>query len=404
MGLAAALRLRFLAALLALAAGVPAAAQSQFEPAAIVNDAPVTRYDVAQRSRLLVLNGAPRDADLSAIALEQLIEEQVKRGAARAVGIEANPAELEQIVADYAAQRNVSVADLERRLAGAGVARESLTDALSVELMWRDLIRRRFGPRGEPSEAEIDQELSLIAAGQSRSYRLSEIVLPFAARGEAATLRLAADLTARLNAGASFAAAARANSASPSGPQGGDIGWVPEGSLPAPVAAAVASLSPGQVTDPIPVQGAVALLRLEEVRTESRDNVTVTVSFVAIEAQGAAGAAALAEFVARPAPGCGGVAEQARAAGLNTQPGGPMSLANVNPAFQAVIGALEPGEISAPTAVPGGQVAFLLCERSSGATAEDREALRQQLRQRRMVGFANGYLQELRGDAVIELR
>lgn len=404
MGLAAAARRWLAPALLALTVGVGgAAAQSQFEPVAVVNDAPITGYDVDQRARLLVVNGAPRDAQLGSIALEQLIEDQIKRGAADEMGIEANPAEVEQAVADYAAQRNVTVEQLEQRLRAAGVDRAALAAPLTVELRWRDVIRRRFGPRGEPSEAEIDQELALLAAGETRSYRIAEIVLPMAGRGEAATMRLADDLSARLNAGGDFAAAARANSASPSARQGGDVGWVAESALPGAVAQALSRVSVGSVTQPIPVQGAVALLKLLEQRTDSRAQASVTVSFIALEAQGPAAVEALRALAATP-PSCETAAEAATAAGLGSRPGGPISLAQVNPNFQAQIAPLEPGEISPPVDVPGGAVAFLMCERTSGASPEEREALRQELRQRRLVGFASGYLQELRGEAVIDLR
>ena len=51
-----------------------------------------------------------------------------------------------------------------------------------------------------------------------------------------------------------------------------------------------------------------------------------------------------------------------------------------------------------------GVVLVMLCGRSGEVSPEDRESLRARLFNQRMNAFAQGYLQELRGDAVIEER
>ncbi|MBD3626052.1 MAG: peptidylprolyl isomerase, partial [Rhodobacteraceae bacterium] len=48
-----------------------------------------------------------------------------------------------------------------------------------------------------------------------------------------------------------------------------------------------------------------------------------------------------------------------------------------------------------------GVVLLSLCARSGEASAEDRETLRLRIFNERMNNFAQGFLQELRGDAVI---
>ncbi|MFN3614476.1 MAG: SurA N-terminal domain-containing protein, partial [Rubrimonas sp.] len=107
---------------LALLSGVatPAGAQSPFEAAAIVNDQIVTRYDVDQRRRLLVLNGAPA-ADAGALALNQLIDDALRREAAQRVGVAATDSGVQNAVAEYAAQRNLSPDALNGALQRAGV-------------------------------------------------------------------------------------------------------------------------------------------------------------------------------------------------------------------------------------------------------------------------------------------
>lgn len=382
----------------------PAGAQTAFQPVAIVNDSVITAYDVDQRMRLLVANGARQDAGLRAMALEQLVIDRVRRNAAKAAGLEARPEAVDAAIAEYAATRSLSVPALEQTLSRAGVARASLEDALASEIAWGELIRRRFGARAEPSDVEIEQELALQAAGQTRSFRIAEIVLPLQPRGEAATMALAQQLSASLNGGGDFAAAARRNSASPSAAQGGAVGWVTEGALPPVIVEALSTLRPGEVSPPVPLSGAVALLKLEEIRSTAGANVGgAMVEVVAISASGARADARLQAALATR-PTCETADALAQGQGVAVQRSQPTQLAALPPAVRGAVAALEVGEVSAPVRNQQGVVAFVLCSRASEDNPEAREALKRQMRGQRLQGFSNAYIQELRGDAVVELR
>jgi peptidyl-prolyl cis-trans isomerase SurA len=390
-----------LAALCLLTAAAPATAQTRFEAAAKVNDQVVTRYDVEQRSRLLLLNGAPRDASLEARALDQLIEDRLKLEGARRAGIEPTDGAAEQALLEYARARGIdTVADLEQRLGRADIDPAALRDALVTDIVWRDAVRRRFGARAEPSEGELDQELALAAAGQARSYRLSEIVVTDRAGGSAAQARADA-IARRLAGGGSFADIARSESAAPSAAQGGEIGWVGEGALPAPVAAALAATPDGGVTDPVPVPGGVAILRRHESRVEQA--ASVTVELVLVQAGGGDGLSRMRSFIDE-GPTCDTAAELAASRGLELQRSEPMDMASLQPRTREAVAGLQEGEIAGPLQGGGAVAAFIMCRRIDGASPEARDGLRAQVRNQRLVGFAAGWLQELRGEAVIERR
>jgi peptidyl-prolyl cis-trans isomerase SurA len=306
----AALLLGLALAVLAAAAGAQTETRTPFEPVVVVNDAVVTFYDLDQRMRLLVLNGAPQGPQLRDIALDQLIEDRLKREVARARGVDPDAGALAEAAADYAGQRSLTVAQLEAALARARVDRATLDEALGAQLGWIAAVRQRFGARADVTEVEIDQELAAGAGAGAEAYRIGEIAMPFSARGEEATLAFARDLVTQLRGGADFAAAARRHSAAPSAREGGVIGWVQAASLPASVATVLAGLAPGDVSDPIEAPEGVAIVKLLDIR--------------------------------------GGAAD----------PGSP----------------------------------------------EAREALRRQLRSQRLTRFANGWMQELLRDAVIERR
>lgn len=253
-----------LCATIAFAAVAPSAAQEPFQAAIVVNDQVVTFFDLDQRMRLLAMTGAPQDAQLRALAEEQLIEDRLRRSAAHAAGQRAGPGDIEAGIEDFLAQRGMSEAALNQELARFGVARGALEEALAAEIEWRSVVRRRFGSRAEPSEADIDQEIALGRAPQE--VRIAEIALPNAVRGEAETRRFAETLAARMADGGDFADAARRYSASPSAAGGGDVGWVPEGALPPEAAQVLGALPVGGVTPPIDYGPGVLILKLVDRR------------------------------------------------------------------------------------------------------------------------------------------
>ena len=394
-----------------LAAVAPAAAQrseqpSPFDTAITVDDKPITWYDIDQRMRLLRFNGAPGDANLQAIATEQLIEDRLKRAAGERMGIEAT-AEPEALIQTFSEASRRNAASIDRDLARFGTSRATLVDALQADAVWRDVVRRRFGTRADPTELEIDQAIELAAAGRNREFRLQELVIPSAQRGEAATRGFAQQLSEQLNRGGDFRAAVRRYSASASARTGGDIGWIPEGSLPPAVISAVEEAGVGRVTAPIPVPGAVALLKVLETRNvqiEGANTVSVDVMALSVQDRDPIAAVARLDRVLSQNPTCETAEGLAEAAGVSARRGEPRPIASLPEQVRSVVAGMQTGGVSAPVPVQGGAAAFILCQRIEGLSPQERDRVRARMRQERFVRFSNAYLQELRADAVIERR
>ena len=402
----AARALRAALATILLASGGAAAAQNAFAPIVVIDDRVVTNYELDQRMRLLVVNGAPRDApNLQRIALDQLIEDRIKRAEAERVGVELSEDERAEAIAAYAAQRDFSPAQLDSALARAGVDRDALAAALETDLLWRNLVRRRFGARAEPTDAEIDQEIALAATGGAASYRIAEIALPFAARGEAQSRDLARRIAAELRAGGSFAAAARRYSAAASARQGGEVGWVPQSALPPAAATALAGLAVGEVSDPVDIPGGVAILRLLETRSEAASWATETeVTLLALSGADPSTLRARAAEAAEEAADCGEARENATAIGLEARPREATPVSALPGAVRRAISGLSVGAASAPVGAGDAATVYVLCGRSGGPSPEARERLRAEIRSDRLERFAATFLEELRADAVIERR
>jgi peptidyl-prolyl cis-trans isomerase SurA len=250
-----------------LGAGSPAAAQNAFAPAYVVNEAVITHYEIQQRMTFLDALGA--SGDLRALAVEQLTEDRVKVQAGRAVGLEVTPEALEAGIAEFAEQRGITVADVEQVIVARGIDRQTLEDFVEAGLIWREIVAARFRARAIPSETDVDAALGLLATAPTEVVQLAEIAIPFAEHGEAEALALADRLTRDIRRGAtSFAAAVNRYSRSPSAAQGGRLPELPASQLPPPLRGQVLLMQPGQVTEPFPIAGGVAILQLVALRLE----------------------------------------------------------------------------------------------------------------------------------------
>lgn len=400
-----------LLAVAGMALAAVAQAQTAFAPAAVVNDDPITFYEIEQRARLLALgSNATPGPELNNTALEQLIDDRLRSQAAKQGRVEASPGAISAAADELAGRQGVSRDQFVEQIARAGVSEDTLIDLLRPQVEWRQLVNARFASRAQPNEAEIDQEVLLAASGRSRSFRLSEIAIPAPEGRETQAQAIAQRVGQELSAGASFASLARRYSGSPSAQKGGDVGWIPEGRLPPDLARLIGALEPGQVTQPIQVPGGISFFKLENQRSEAppwAQPAAVSMVRIALPLAENASADEIAEArekaadIAGDAQSCTGLPdlEDARAEQVTTRP-----LTELPTNVQAAVQLLLPNQASRPVRSAGSMDIFVMCERTGGANAEARGQLAEQIRNTRLARFAEGFLQELRREAVIERR
>lgn len=392
-------------ALLCLCWLAPAAqAQTAFAPAAVVNDDVITFYDVEQRIALLQISGAAQNQGAARAALESLIDDQLRNQAAELFQITASEDMLNDGLDEFAQRFRVDRAGLIGRAQSVGATEASLMDLVRSQVLWRDLVLRRFGARATPTEIELDQEIALAAAGRTRAFLLSEIALATGEGREANARATMETILRELDAGANFTDLARRYSASPSAAQGGDVGWVPETALPPDLAQLVASTPPGGVTAPLAVPGGLSIYRVADTREEAppwaRD---AEVSYRRISIAGdEEDAMSEAKELGQTIEGCEAIpdlSDQAVMESIDTK------LVNALPGpIQGAVRLLQAGQASAPIRTDDGVAIFVVCDRTGGVDAETRGRLREQIRTQRLARFAEGYLQDLRREAVIERR
>ena len=378
---------------------LPALSQGRFSPVISVNDKAITAYELDQRIRLLQALGAP--GDHAREARSSLIDERLQVQAAEDLGITLTEEGIREGVAEYAQRSNTDADTFLEAIGQAGIDQRSFLDFIEAGLLWREVVRVRFGPQSRASEEEVDRALAL--AGQVGGARvlISEIILPARTPEEAARAEaLAADIRQTPSFEA-FSAAARRYSASATAQRGGRVDWLPLTELPPPLRTELLTLPPGGIAEPFRIQGAVAVFQLR-----------------ALEELPLASAAAIAiDYAQFLIPG-GTEADASEIAGRIDTCDDLYGIAHGLPEERLIRETLPPSEIAADIAAElqrldedevstslrrgNSQVLLMLCGRTTEeAEALDRGAIRRQLTNLRASSYSEAFLAELRADAVI---
>jgi len=259
-----------MAAMLAANAGGPAFAQGNpFQPLVYVNDSTVTRYELEQRIRFLQILRAP-DAD-PASAEQALIDDRLRLFAAQQLGITASDEQIDAGLAEFAGRANMGVEEFIQALSQAGVERQAFRDFVAAGVAWREVVRQRVVPQVQVGDAELDQEMQrLIETPRITHVALSELIIPAPPGQEGQAMGLAESLVRNVRSEADFAAAARQYSATPSAGNGGRLPWTPLENLPPSLRPVILSMKPGQISQPLTVEGAVVLFFLRDSRGSLR--------------------------------------------------------------------------------------------------------------------------------------
>ncbi|MEQ5868513.1 peptidylprolyl isomerase [Sagittula sp. NFXS13] len=396
-----------LAAALGLGSLMPqtVAAQGLFSPAIIVNDEVITGYELQQRKAMLRAMRSP--GNLDELAREQLIDDRLRLQAAKDAGITLSPEEISDGMDEFASRASMTQEQFTAALAQEGVDKETFRDFVRAGLSWRSLVRQRFAGRANVSEAEVDRALSAQSGGSSVRVLMSEIIMP-APPGQEATVQARANRIAELTDVGAFSAQARRYSATASRDNGGQLPWRDISELPPQLQPILLGLEPGEVSPPIPLQGAVALFQLRAVEeTDYQREGVGAVEYAAYYLPGGRSAETLAKAaeISSRVDRCDDLYGVAKGQPPEVLERGSLPVSDVPTDIAYELSKLDPGETSTALTRADGQtlVLLMLCGRTAaiGDEAPDRDTVMRGLRDQRLTGAAEGYLSQLRSDAAI---
>ena len=390
----------------ALLLGAPAHAQNLFAPIVKVNDRVITAYELSQRTAYLTLLRAPGDPD--DVAHKQLVNEALQRDAAKQLGLSLTDEELQSGMEEFTARFNLTPEKFSEAIAQGGVAIETFRDFVGAGLIWRKVVRERFRGKFAITEADIDRKLAQTGSSTAVRVLLSEIILPAnTPQAQAASSARSAEIS-QISTLPAFASAARRYSASPSKGRSGRLDWMDITNLPPAIAAKIVALSPGEVTDPLPVSGGIALFQmraLEEYEGPAPENVSVDYAAYLIPGGKTPEALDTAATIRAKIDTCDDLYGLAQGQPTEQLIRDSQPVAELPSDYAIELAKLDPGESSTALVTQSGQnlVFLMLCARDQELPEEvSRDQIKAQLQNQRLQSYAVGYLEELRAAAFIE--
>ena len=266
------------------ATSAAAADANHFEDSvvALVNDRPISQYDLNQRMALVMsTSNIPSTPEMKKKirdqVLEQLETELIQRQEALKNDITVSSVEVDKQIQAIVTDNHLSLDQLKAVLARGHVELSTLRAQIAAQLLWQKTVEQQYGGRVNVTPEQVDAEMARIAEGQNKvHYVVSEIFLPVDNPDEdEKILKNAQGLLTQIQGGAPFPAIARQFSQSPSGAEGGDIGLIYDGQLAPELSAALAKMKTGEVSSPVRSTGGYYILalrqRLEPVGTKIED-------------------------------------------------------------------------------------------------------------------------------------
>ena len=384
----------------------PGAAQDQFGLFARVNDTAITQFEFDQR--LLFLEFLRTPGDLEKETMQRLVDERLQLGAALRAGFSLSEEEISDGVTEFAERSNVTGEQFVESIEAVGVAPETLFDFIRAGLAWRNVVQSRFAGLITVAEADIDAAVSLRDTQGSARVLISEIFLPTNTPENAARSKILAGQISHLKTISAFSDAARRFSAGPSRERGGRVdGWLEISSLPPRIRALLMTMKPGEVTSPVVIPNALALIQLraiEATAAPARKNLTIDYAAYYIDGGASQTARARAAKVLASVDTCDDLYGIAQNEPPEVLVRNVLKVAEIPPDVALELAKLDPGEVSTELTRENGQtlVFLMLCSRSGTDEAEvSRDDIRRNLRSQRLAALADAYLDELRADAII---
>jgi peptidyl-prolyl cis-trans isomerase SurA len=168
-------RAAFVLSALACLAATPALAASTIR--VLVNDQPITSYDIQQRTKMLRVFTGGKAGEKEAI--DQLIDEKLMLTEAKARNIEVSDAELDQEVARRAESAKMSVTQFGQALRQAGIELETFKQFLRANMAWSEVVRARFRATVNITDQDITAALGArTEAGTAEQAAVEYMVQP----------------------------------------------------------------------------------------------------------------------------------------------------------------------------------------------------------------------------------
>ena len=258
-----------------LIGGIAAVTAQEVSIKILVNDEPISDYDIDQRERFLAITTQQEPSPaLKKQAADMLIDERLQLQEGRKVSVTPPEEDVTAILADMAQKNNLNVEGLATALGKAGVNIKTLKDRVRAQLVWQTTVQKKFRREIQIAEVDVDEAMAEAgatgggaAAEPAMQLRQVKYALPAGAdqRAIAGQLAAAESMRARFKSCADLA----------KGVEGASVNTLQDyktASLAQPARLLVTNAKVGQMTPPTITQAAVELYAVCGKRSASGDS------------------------------------------------------------------------------------------------------------------------------------
>ncbi|MEC5343949.1 peptidylprolyl isomerase SurA [Brenneria populi] len=415
---------------LALAASTAfAAPQVVDKVAAVVDNGVVLESDVNGLFQSVKLNAQhagqqlPDDATLRHQIIDRLIMDNIVLQMAQKMGLQVTDSQLDQAIANIAAQNRISLNQLKSQLAYEGINYNTYREQIRKEMLIAEVRNNEVRRRVSVLPQEVDALAKQIAnqTGEDAELNLSHILIPLPENPSQQQVdeaeNLANSLVKQLGEGADFGKLAISYSADSQALNGGQMGWGKLQEIPTLFAERLMQVQKGQIVGPIRSGVGFHILRVNDIRGSNKTvsvtefharHILLRPSVVMTDGQAEAKLTEVAQQIKSGATDFVSQAKQLSQDPGSANQGGDLGWASpdmYDPAFRDALLKLKKGEISQPVHSSfGWHLIQLLDTRQVDKTdAAQKDRAYRMLFNRKFAEEAQTWMQEQRAAAYVKI-
>ena len=242
---------------------------SQFSPAIKVNNVFISKYEVNERTKLLIALGASK-SNAKKIAQQNLIDETLQKLHAKAIGVKVLPNQVEEVLNNFIAVRSLTKKSLKINLNKFNASFNELKDYLEANVLMRNIINNTFYSRMNLDDFDFSLFRPSASISVPTQLNISEIIIPFAIRGKENTIKLGERIIKDLNNGKNFEKMAKRFSNAVTSKNGGIIGFVSIEKLPDGLKKILTKLKSGQNSNLIISSDSIMIFKVNSWKTTNK--------------------------------------------------------------------------------------------------------------------------------------
>ena len=390
--------------------------------AAVVNDEIITVRELDERVRMAIILSQLQDnvevrKRVVPQVLRKMIDEHLIMQDAKRYKISTMAPEVDGNIHMVEKQNNIPEGALVKELGRFNIPAAALREQFAADITWQKLTSGMFLPNLKVGDEEVGERLSTIAAQLGKpEYMVAEIFLEVENAAQDDQARNLGDrLIEQLKEGAPFPVLASQFSQAPSASNGGNMGWVSEGSMDDDLFAVVKEMTPGSVTKLLRTGDGYHIMALVSRRIAgtggpgSDSTLTYATMVLPVPAKDAPPRNVLASKAMQLMRGlktCDEFEAMGRkeaATGMGRT--GPVKLAALAPDLQGLLQNVQAGDPTLPSEAPQGLRMMMVCSRNDTlAPLPSVDVVRRQIEDERMSMMSRRYMRDLHRVAFIDTR